>query len=169
MKNNFFEFNSKTEEQISGTAIGTKFAPIYACNFMDKEETKFLDKGLLKPCVWLRYSNGIFFLSTHGKENLQAFLEQLGNFHPCLIFPSEISVLQLNFLDFIVKSQENEFWQIVRKLIVISIIIMIPVIQNTRKNLVCIAKDFVLKDSALTVKTARLTYKINCTKNGVFH
>ena len=109
MKNNFFEFNSKTEEQISGTAIGTKFAPIYACNFMDKEETKFLDKGLLKPCVWLRYFNGIFFLWTHGKENLQTFLEQLGNFHPCLIFPSEISVLQLNFLDFIVKSQENEF------------------------------------------------------------
>ena len=27
LKNNFFEFNSKCFQQISGTAIGTKFAP----------------------------------------------------------------------------------------------------------------------------------------------
>ena len=27
LKNNYFEFNSKVKQQISGTAIGTKFAP----------------------------------------------------------------------------------------------------------------------------------------------
>ena len=31
LSNNFFEFNSDTFQQISGTAIGTKFAPPYAC------------------------------------------------------------------------------------------------------------------------------------------
>ena len=37
LQNNYFEFNSKTKEQISGTAIDTNFTPPYACIFMDKE------------------------------------------------------------------------------------------------------------------------------------
>ena len=36
--NNFFEFNSDTFQQISGTAIGTKFAPPYTCIYMDQVE-----------------------------------------------------------------------------------------------------------------------------------
>ena len=36
-KNNLFEFNSKFYKQISGTAIGTTFAPPYACIFMDQD------------------------------------------------------------------------------------------------------------------------------------
>ena len=39
LKNNFFEFNSKIKQHVSGTVIGTKFAPPYACIFMDKFET----------------------------------------------------------------------------------------------------------------------------------
>ena len=42
LKNNFFEFNNEIKQQISGTAIGTKFAPPYACTYMDKTETDFL-------------------------------------------------------------------------------------------------------------------------------
>ena len=41
LKKIFFEFN--VFQQISGTAIGTKFAPPYACIFMDQTETKFLN------------------------------------------------------------------------------------------------------------------------------
>ena len=36
MKNNLLEFNDKVKQQISGTAIGTKFTPPYACIYMDK-------------------------------------------------------------------------------------------------------------------------------------
>ena len=43
LKNNFFEFNSKIKQQVSGTATGTKFTPPYACLFMDKFETIFLE------------------------------------------------------------------------------------------------------------------------------
>ena len=39
LKNNFLEFDSKIKQQISGTAIGTKFAPPYVCIFMDKLQT----------------------------------------------------------------------------------------------------------------------------------
>ena len=42
LKKNFFEFNSDAFQQISGTAVGTKFAPPHACIFMDQFETNFL-------------------------------------------------------------------------------------------------------------------------------
>ena len=43
LKNNYFEFNGKVKQQISGTAIGTKFVPTYVCIFMDEVETSFLE------------------------------------------------------------------------------------------------------------------------------
>ena len=42
LKKHFFEFNSQFFEQISGTAIGTKCVPSYACIFMDYTESEFL-------------------------------------------------------------------------------------------------------------------------------
>ena len=44
LRNNYFEFNGQVKHQISGTAIGTKFAPTYACIFMDEIETNFLQE-----------------------------------------------------------------------------------------------------------------------------
>ena len=41
MKNNLFEFNGQIKQQISGTAIGIKCDPTYACIYMDKIEGKF--------------------------------------------------------------------------------------------------------------------------------
>ena len=49
LKNNLFEFDSKFYKQISETAIGTKFAPPYACIFMDHIETEFLKTQDIKP------------------------------------------------------------------------------------------------------------------------
>ena len=41
LENNYFKFNGDVKKQISGTAIGTKFALTYVCIFMDDLETKF--------------------------------------------------------------------------------------------------------------------------------
>ena len=60
LKNNFFEFNSQIKQQISGTAIGTKCVPTYACIFMDKFETEFLETQRDKPFWWVRYIDDIF-------------------------------------------------------------------------------------------------------------
>ena len=46
-KNIFFEFNNEIKQQISGTAIGTKFTPPHACSYMDKTETDFLKRQKL--------------------------------------------------------------------------------------------------------------------------
>ena len=43
LKNNHFEFNGKVKKQLSGTAIGTKFAPTHGSIFMDKLESDFLN------------------------------------------------------------------------------------------------------------------------------
>ena len=60
LKNNYFEFGNKIKQQISGTAIGTKFAPPYACIFMSDLETKFLESQHLQPLVWLWYIDDVF-------------------------------------------------------------------------------------------------------------
>ena len=55
LKNNYFQFSDKVYQQISGTAIDTKFAPPYACIFMDQVESKFLQTQKFQPLVWFRY------------------------------------------------------------------------------------------------------------------
>ena len=62
LQNNYFEFNGETKQQISGTAIGTKFAPPYACIFMDQVESEFLKTQTHQPLVWFRYIDDIFFI-----------------------------------------------------------------------------------------------------------
>ena len=44
LKNNNFEFNSNVKYETSETAIGTKFAPPYACLYMDYMLNQFLKK-----------------------------------------------------------------------------------------------------------------------------
>ena len=44
LTNNYFEFGQKVFHQISGTAIGMKFAPPYVSIFMDKFEADFLKR-----------------------------------------------------------------------------------------------------------------------------
>ena len=49
LKNNFFEFNGEVKRQKSRTAIGTKFAPPYACIFMFEIDAEFLKSQELQP------------------------------------------------------------------------------------------------------------------------
>ena len=51
LKTIFFEFNNEIKQQISGTAIGTKFVPPYASIYMDKTQTDFLKTQELQPFV----------------------------------------------------------------------------------------------------------------------
>ena len=75
LKNNYFEFNGKVKQQISGTEIGTKRAPTYACIYMDEFENEFLSLQSDKPLVWLRYIDDVFFTCTHGEKELHKFKE----------------------------------------------------------------------------------------------
>ena len=67
--------NSDAFQQISGTAIGTKFAPPYACIYMDQVEQKFLAMQINQPLIWLRYIDDLFFIWTHGEKELEKFVK----------------------------------------------------------------------------------------------
>ena len=97
LSNNYFEFSEKVFQQISGTAIGTKFAPPYACIYMEEVETEFLKTQRLKPLIWLRFIDDIFFIWTYGEENLKNFMEDFNNFKPNLKFTFQSSVTTETF------------------------------------------------------------------------
>ena len=103
LKNNF-EFNEKVCRQISGPAIGTK---IYTC--IDEIETSFLKTQEFQPVNWLRHIDDIFFIRTHGEEQLKLFLKYLNEFHPNLKFMYEASQNSVNFLDLNVDLKIVEF------------------------------------------------------------
>ena len=43
LKNSYFKFNGKAKQQLSETAIRTKFTSLYACILMNQVETEFLE------------------------------------------------------------------------------------------------------------------------------
>ena len=89
LKNNYFEFNGKVKKQLSGTAIGTKFAPMYASIFMDKLERGFLKSQELAPLLWYCYIDNAFFIWTHGEEKLASSIDDLNSYHPNIKFTHE--------------------------------------------------------------------------------
>ena len=91
LKNNFFEFDCKIKQQVSDTAIGTKFAPSYACLFMETFETIFLETKQLQPLIWFRYKDDVFFTWTRVEEALNIFLKSLNEFDPCIKFTYEFN------------------------------------------------------------------------------
>ena len=105
------KFNSKIYKEISGTAIGTKFAPPYACILMDYIETEFLKSQEIKPWLWKRFIDDIFFIRTDTEENLDKFLEDLNKFHPNLRFTYEKSREKISFLDVVIKIKEGNLIQ----------------------------------------------------------
>ena len=41
LSNSYFDFSEKVFQQISGTVIETKFAPLYTCIYIEEVETEF--------------------------------------------------------------------------------------------------------------------------------
>ena len=64
LKNNYFEFKGQIKQKISSTVIRNKFALPFACLFMDKIETVFLETLDLQLLVWFRCIDHIFYLDT---------------------------------------------------------------------------------------------------------
>ena len=99
LKNKYFEFNGQVKQQISGMAIGTKFAPTYACIFMDEIETKFLETQEFQPLVWFRYIDDVFFIWTHGPDKLVSFMTEFNNYHSNGKFTYELNKENITLLD----------------------------------------------------------------------
>ena len=70
---------------------------------MVEVEEMFLETQSKKSLIWLRYIDDIFFIWTHGEQELERFLKDLNNFTPNLSFTHEASKNCIPFLDLKVK------------------------------------------------------------------
>ena len=91
LKNDHFEFNPNVKHP--------KFAPPYACIYMDYMENQFLKNEQIQPWIWFRYIDDIFFIWTASEKELDVFLELLSNCLPNLKFAHEPFREEINFLD----------------------------------------------------------------------
>ena len=66
---------------------------------MAELEEEILREIELKPYLWWRYVDDIFFLCEHGEEKLKKFIEYLNEKHPTIKFTAEWSQTLINFLD----------------------------------------------------------------------
>ena len=82
LTNNHVEFNCKPYHQVSGTAVGTMLAPLYANLFMIRDD--------------------IFLIWPHGMVSLLKFLNHLNTVHSTIKFTSDISPQEISFLDLII-------------------------------------------------------------------
>ena len=96
----------KALKQLRGTAIETKFAPPYSILFIAELEEETLREVKLKPYLWWRYINDIFFIWEHGEEKLKEFIDVLNKKHPTIKLTTEWSKTQFIFLD-VTASLEN--------------------------------------------------------------
>ena len=76
-------------KQLSGTAIGTKFAPPYAVLLMAHLAEKILQDIDLQQHIWWRHIDDIFFIWEHGENSLIQFIETVNAFHFTLKFSTE--------------------------------------------------------------------------------
>ena len=117
LKSNAFRFGKTIYHQIMGTAMGTPMAPNYANIFMTKFETDLINsyyqKEGIRPLVWFRYIDDIFFIWTDGPEKLSDFIKHAQNFSESTKMKSKIkfdvnqSTEKVNFLDVVVKLQRG--------------------------------------------------------------
>ena len=66
---------------------------------MDEVETSFLETQEIKPFVWFRYIDDVFFIWTHGQEKLDSFFEELNGYNSYLKFTYEYSKTSIPFFD----------------------------------------------------------------------
>ena len=63
-----------------------KFAPSYAILALDDFEKSAIDDFELKPWVWWRYIDDVFFIWENGEDSLKEFLAYLNTLHPTIKF-----------------------------------------------------------------------------------
>ena len=109
LQSNIFRFNEQLYRKIKGTAMGTPMAVNYANIFLDDFENKMLDEfyeiNKMRPLVWWRYIDDIFFI-WHGDEtSLRKFIHFCDTYSESkhmksnIKFESNILNESVNFLD----------------------------------------------------------------------
>jgi hypothetical protein len=96
---NDFIFNNQWYLQISGTAMGKKFAPAYANIDMAIFEEEVLNTSSKKPLAYFRFLDDIFLIWQHSLDDFKEFFNKLNNHRESIKFQYNISETSVDFLD----------------------------------------------------------------------
>lgn len=102
LETNDFEFNGRYYLQISGTAMGKKFAPHYADITMAFWEKEHLKRCPKQPTLYLRYLDDIFMIWEHSTSDFDNMFQILNTAHPNITLKSNVQTTELEFLDVLV-------------------------------------------------------------------
>ncbi|CAJ0966790.1 unnamed protein product [Ranitomeya imitator] len=108
LTHNYFEFDKRIYLQETGRAMGSKMAPQYANLFIAKLESYFLSSCPIRPLTYYRYIDDILIIWMESKPQLKTFHEQFNQFHPTINLTLNYSCTEINFLDTIIKLQNNK-------------------------------------------------------------
>jgi hypothetical protein len=97
---NNFIFNSTNFLQVSGVAMGTKCAVIYANLFMSHFEENYIYNLMNnKTYFYKRFIDDIFLLWNGTLDELKTCLKKLNELHPTIKFDAKYSFESIDFLD----------------------------------------------------------------------
>ena len=65
-------------------------SPVIANFFMEKFKEKAINTAGYKPTVWLRYVDDTFVVSSHGRDKLVQFLDNLNSQHTSIKFTMKL-------------------------------------------------------------------------------
>lgn len=115
LSNNFFKYSGKYFLQLQGTAMGSAFAPSYACLVMGLWEEKFINTNLnpfySKIALWKRYIDDAVMIWKGDVKDLNNFLEYVNSSTNYLSFTMEHDAHSLNFLDLTILKDVNNTLQ----------------------------------------------------------
>ena len=86
IKTKTFTFGIKIIKQKRGTAIVTKFAPLYIILFMAELEEEIIKESEYKPHLRWRYIDDIIFL---WENKLKFFIDKINKVHPTIKFKAK--------------------------------------------------------------------------------
>jgi len=105
LKNNDFNFYGKNYLQTCGTPMGKVYAPALANIYMLEFDDKAINGFKIKPMLFFRYLDDIFFIWTGNKEELLEYETYLNSLIPGIKITLEYSKTTANFLDTTVYKQ----------------------------------------------------------------
>lgn len=181
LKYNYFSFDNEFYLQISGTSMGSIFAPNYANLFMGHFEEKFVynpSVNIHKPKIvkWFRYIDDIFCMYKGNCDEVEAFVTLLNGFDENIKFTLDFSHTKVHFLDMWVINNDGKLSTTLyqketdRNTLLLatsfhppSLKESLPISQFYRLRRVCSSTDdFITKSTEMKAKFAQRGYSLEC-------
>ncbi len=97
-ENSFF-FEGRSWLQTSGVAMGKAFGGSFANLYLGEWEHSAFERTPLRPSVWFRYQDDVFFIWDHSVDTLHSFVTHLNSQDPHIQVDLTFSPVSVPFLD----------------------------------------------------------------------